>query len=279
MLGSAVPHLFSFFGGADWRVERGARFAGGHRRRAASAWRASLGPHHEVAAKLHPRMITAAWTNRRVRLAYAGYLGHMWELYAMWAWIGGRPAASPMRRRCRRMQAEELAKLTAFLSIAAGGVVCGFAGLVADRIGKANLSIIAMVVSGACALLTAATFGGPVWLTFALVMVWGATIVPDSPQFSALVADASPAEQAGSLLTFQTALGFGLTIATVQLTPLVAAAFGWPLLLALLALGPAFGIVAMLRLRAMGRKARCRSSATAAAPSPSHRPRCLRRGR
>jgi len=123
---------------------------------------------------------------------------------------------------------------------------------VADRIGKANLTIIAMALSGASALAAAATFGGPVWLTFAIVIFWGAAIVPDSPQFSALVADASPPEQAGSLLTFQTALGFGLTIATVQLAPLIAGALGWPLLLALLALGPAFGIVAMLRLRAMG---------------------------
>ena len=109
-----------------------------------------------------------------------------------------------------------------------------------------------MLASGACALLTALSFGGPVWLTFALVLVWGAAILPDSAQFSALVADYSPPAQAGSLLTFQTALGFALTIVTVQFTPLIAAQFGWPLLLAGLALGPAFGIAAMLRLRALG---------------------------
>jgi hypothetical protein len=108
-----------------------------------------------------------------------------------------------------------------------------------------------MLASGACALLTALTFGGPVWLTFTLVLLWGAAILPDSAQFSALVADYAPPAEAGSLLTFQTALGFALTIATVQFTPLVAAAVGWPLLMALLALGPAFGIAAMLRLRAI----------------------------
>jgi len=73
--------------------------------------------------------------------------------------------------------------------------------------------------------------------------------VPDSAQFSALVADASPSGQAGTLMTFQTALGFALTFATVQLTPLLAHALGWPTVLAALALGPAAGIVAMLRLR------------------------------
>ena len=185
-----------------------------------------------------------------MRLAYAGYLGHMFELYAMWAWIAAAAAVS-YGASLPAVQAESLAKLTAFLSIAAGGIACVFAGLAADRIGKAETAIIAMVVSGACAIATAVTFGGPVWLTFVIVIIWGAAILPDSAQFSALVADASPPEQAGSLLTFQTALGFALTIATVQFTPLIAAALGWPVLLAGLALGPAYGIVAMARLRAI----------------------------
>jgi MFS family permease len=249
VLGSAAPHSFALAGGTDWRLSVGvaslAAIAGG-----LMCLAVSLGPYHGRTAKFHPRMITVAWTNRRVRLAYAGYLGHMWELYAMWAWIAAATAVSygvslPM------LEAERLAKLTAFLSIGAGGIACGIAGLVADRIGKANLTIIAMAISGVSALAAASTFGGPIWVTFVIVVIWGASIVPDSPQFSALVADASPPEQAGSLLTLQTALGFALTIGTVQVTPLVAATFGWPLLLAALALGPAFGIVAMMRLRSL----------------------------
>jgi len=248
-LGSASPHLLALIGGADWResVAAASAIAGAG---GLIALASALGPYHGIAAKFDPRVITSAWTNRRVRLAYAGYLGHMWELYAMWAWIAAATAVS-YRVSLAAPQAESLAKLTAFLSIAAGGVMCVVAGLAADRIGKAETAIIAMVVSGACAIATAVTFGGPVWLTFAIVMVWGAAILPDSAQFSALVADASPPEQAGSLLTFQTALGFALTIATVQFTPLIAAALGWPALLAGLALGPAYGIVAMARLRAI----------------------------
>ena len=106
-----------------------------------------------------------------------------------------------------------------------------------------------MAVSGSAAVLTAATFGGPVWLTFALVMIWGIAVIPDSAQFSALVADAAPPHLAGSLMTFQTAIGFALTILTVQMTPVVAQAIGWPLVLGALAIGPALGIVAMLPLR------------------------------
>ena len=109
-----------------------------------------------------------------------------------------------------------------------------------------------MLVSGSCAILTALTFGGPVWLTFAIVTVWGVSVIPDSAQFSALVADFAPTRLAGSLLTFQTALGFALTIATVQATPLIAHAAGWPLVLAGLATRARPRHAAMLPLRRAG---------------------------
>lgn len=248
-LGSASPHLLSLFGGADWRItvvgtSLAAAFGG------AICLLAKLGPYHAIAPRFDPRTITVAWTNRRVRLAYAGYLGHMWELYAMWAWIGLATATSyattmPMDEAVR------LSTITAFCAIGAGAIACVFAGYVADRIGKAEVATISMILSGSSALLAAITFGGPVWITLVIVIVWGITVIPDSAQFSALVADYSLPEQAGSLMTFQTALGFALTIVTVQVTPMLANAFGWPAVLAGLALGPLFGIVAMLRLRRM----------------------------
>src|SRR5690606_36492544 len=107
----------------------------------------------------------------------------------------------------------------------------------------------AMVASGACAVLIAVTFGGPPALTFAIAVVWGLAVIPDSAQFSALVSDFAPPEKAGSILTFQTALGFALTFFTVQATPLAAGAVGWPVVLAALALVPVFGVIAMLPLR------------------------------
>jgi len=249
-LGSALPHLISLGGGADWRLtvmlasvaSTGAGLL---------CLLVALGPHHGTAARFDPRVIAAAWTNRRVRLAYAGYLGHMWELYAMWAWIAAATAVS-YGHRLPAADAEQLSKITAFAAIGAGGIACIVAGRLADRIGKAEIAMIAMALSGTAALATGLTFGGPVWLTFAIVVVWGITIVPDSAQFSALVADAAPPEQAGSLMTFQTALGFALTFFTVQLMPVLAAVLGWPAVLAGLAIGPALGIIAMARLRAMG---------------------------
>jgi MFS family permease len=245
--GSAAPHLLALLGGTDWRWAIGAASA-------ASAaggllcLLTRLGPYHAIAPRFDIRTITVAWTNRNVRLAYAGYLGHMWELYAMWAWIGVASTVS-YAATLPENAAIALGRITAFLAIAAGGVTSIIGGLFADRIGKANIALIALVMSGSAALATAFSFEGPVWLTFACIMVWGAAILPDSAQFSALVADHSPPDKAGSLMSFQTALGFALTFLTVQGTPVLAAGIGWPAVFALLALGPAFGIGAMIRLK------------------------------
>ncbi len=246
-LGSAAPHLMALAGGANWRLTvAAASIAAGVAGLLGLLVR--LGPHHGVARAFDPTAILAAWTNRRVRLAYAGYLGHMWELYAMWAWLATALAAS-YGASMAIPDAERLAKLTTFLAIGIGGIACIAAGLVGDRVGKAETAACAMVVSGTSALLVALSFGGPPWLTFMLALVWGLSVVPDSAQFSALVADAAPPEIAGSLLTLQTALGFALTFATVQIVPSLANALGWPLVLAALAVGPALGTWAMLKLR------------------------------
>lgn len=246
-LGTAAPYLAAYLGGADWRATVTAvsvlAAIGG-----LLILAAGLGPHHATAPRFTPAAAKLAWTDKRIRRAYLGYLGHMWELYAMWAWIGAAGAAS-FAVTLDGDAAASLGKLAAFLAIALGAVACVAGGALADRFGKANVTIAAMAVSGAAALLTAATFGGPPWLTFALVLVWGIAIIPDSPQFSAIVADAAPPHLAGSLLTLQTALGFALTIATVQLTPLAADRFGWPAVLAVLAIGPLLGILAMIPLR------------------------------
>lgn len=246
-LGSASPFLMAFVGDGHWRLivalaSLSAGLAG------LLCLFVRLGPYHQLAAAFDPRAILTAWTNRRVRLAYFGYLGHMWELYAVWAWIAAAVTAS-YAATLAEANAAQLAKLTAFCAIGLGGFACVFAGVIGDRWGKAEMAASAMAVSGCSAILVALSFGGPPWLTFCLVMIWGLSVVPDSAQFSALVADASPPELAGSLLTLQTALGFGLTIATVQLFPVVVEYLDWPAALSILALGPLFGIWAMLKLR------------------------------
>ena len=200
-----------------------------------------LGPYHARAPQFSARSIGLMWTDKRIRAATGGYLGHMWELYVMWGWIGAASAAG-YAMQMNPEEATNFAASTAFAAIAIGAVTCVVGGVMADRIGKAEVAGGAMVISGVMAIAVALAHGGPVWLSFVLILIWGAFVVPDSPQFSALIADAAPPEVAGSLMAVQTALGFGLTIITVQAAPLLAGAIGWPWTLGVLALGPVFGV-------------------------------------
>uniref|UniRef100_UPI003BAB6925 MFS transporter n=1 Tax=Stappia sp. TaxID=1870903 RepID=UPI003BAB6925 len=250
-IGSAVPHLFALGGGTDWRLtvslaSLAALFA------AVLALFVGLGPHHATARRFDPTVVGEAWRNRRIRLAFLGYFGHMWELYAMWTWAGAALGAS---FATLMPEADALfgARLLTFLAVALGGIGCIAGGYVADRIGKETVAIIALSGSLASAVFCAFAFGGPPVIVAAAFLFWGLTIAPDSPQFSALVADFAAPRHAGSIMTLQTALGFALTFVTVQATPVLAGLLGWQAMILLLAAGPALGLVAMVRLRRLMR--------------------------
>lgn len=241
-IGSASPHLMAFFGGADWRltiwVSTLIAAAGG-----VAILAIGLGPWHASAPTLDVTAIGLIWTDRPVRLAVLGYLGHMWELYAFWAWVGVVATAS--YEIAGSDAPGLLGKLTAFLAIGLGGLACVPAGLLAVRFGSARIAQLCLFGSCAAALASAALFGGAAWAMMATLIFWGIAIIPDSALYSTLVADAAPPERTGSLLTIQTALGFFLTALTVQAAPALAELVGWSWVLAIMSLGPALGIRAM----------------------------------
>ncbi len=195
-------------------------------------------------------LVGAVLRDREWRLATAGYLGHMWELYAFWTWIVAFLAASGAARAGLEWTGAypTSVKLIAFAAIAIGGPACVWGGRVADRIGREKLAIGALSASGACAMASGLLFGSSPLLLVPLALVWGYFVVADSAQFSALVTEVSPSHAVGTALTIQVAAGFLLTMVTIQVVPAIAGIAGWRWAFPILAAGPAFGIGAMRRL-------------------------------
>ncbi len=250
-LGSASPHLVNALGGLAWRATLAAASVAAILG-AGLIGLTRLGPRHASAAQFRPAAALQLWRNRGTRLATLGYLGHMWELYAMWAWIGLYLTASFAAWRGQSgaqpgTQASPAA-LATFSVIAAGAFGCVAAGRLADRVGRVRVTVGAMLVSGACCLLAGPAFGLHPALTTALCLVWGVAVVADSAQFSASVAELSDPGLTGTMLTMQSCLGFALTLAPIQLMPLLVAQAGWGGAFAVLAAGPLLGCAAMLRL-------------------------------
>jgi MFS family permease len=246
-LGSASPHLFNALGGVDWRATLVAASVSAL---AASVLigLAGVGPRQVAIPRFDPHVVLTAWRDLPLRLANLGYLGHMWELYAMWAWIGVFFQAS-FGATLSVDAAPVAAKLAAFATIGAGAIGSVAAGFFADRLGRTTLTILAMAISGSCAATIGFLYGGaPAWL-LTVGIVWGISIVADSAQFSASIAELSDPARVGTMLTLQTALGFTLTLVTIHLMPYLVEALGWRYAFAPLAAGPALGIWAMVRLR------------------------------
>ncbi|MGK7863509.1 MFS transporter [Falsiroseomonas sp. E2-1-a4] len=246
-LGSAAPHLVSALGGVAWRPV----LAVASLTAVAAALLVGvvrLGPRHAPAPPFRPATALGLFRNRGTRLATLGYLGHMWELYAMWAWIGLYFAASFAAWRGTGGPVANEAALATFAVIAVGALGSVAAGLAADRVGRVRVTVAAMAVSGACCLLAGPVFGVHPALVMLLGLVWGVSVVADSAQFSASVAELAEPGLTGTMLTVQTSLGFALTLVTIHLMPPMVQALGWGGAFAVLALGPALGCLAMLRL-------------------------------
>jgi MFS family permease len=241
-VGSATPHLVNGVGGLDWQTvivaTSALTLAGG----LLAFVVVREGPHRFPAAVFDPHQARLVFANRGVRLASLGYFGHMWELYAMWAWFVVFFSAT--------VEGGSAAAYAAFAVIAIGGLGCWVGGLLGDRFGRPETTAAMMAVSGACALVIGLLTDAPGWVVLLVGLAWGFAVVADSAQFSTLVTEHADQAYVGTALTMQLAVGFTLTVATIWLLPVFEEAVGWRWAFAFLVPGPALGVLAMLRLRA-----------------------------
>lgn len=253
-IGKALPYLSSALPGMEWQWVVATSSLGALVAAALVALAYHDGPYAFPQRRFSLRLVGTVLRDRPTRLAIGGYLGHMWELYAMWSLVavyffdvfatrGVTPAAGAAR-----------AGVLAFMVIAAGGLGSVLAGPFADRLGRERITIWSMALSGTCSLLVGWMIDAPLLAVVALTIVWGFAIVADSAQFSAIVTEVAPAHAVGTALTLQTSLGFLLTAFSIWLAVEVSSRFGWGVAFSMLAVGPAIGIVAMVTLARVRRR-------------------------
>ncbi len=245
-VGSAAPHLIRGVG-FDWQgVVGGASVLAVA---AALIMGAAVhdGPFEVKSSRFSWRHISCIVKNRGVRLSTYGYLGHMWELYAMWTWTAAFLAASAAAAG----HDDGYVPTATFFVIGVGGAGAWLFGLWADRRGRTLAAGTSMAVSGTAAILTPLVFGLSPAVVLPLFLVWGFAVVADSAQFSAMVTETASDGERGTALTLQTALGFLLTLVTIRGVPVLADWWGWRWSFVVLAIGPALGVWAMARLRSL----------------------------
>ena len=252
-LGSALPHLIGGLWRLDWRAVLAASAAIAFAGAIMAGALIRPGPQVPLAGRAgRPRSALAMFADRGPRLVSLAYFGHMWELYALWTWLPAFLAASSTAPA--GPPAAAVSGIDAFLVIGVAGLAgCLIGGWAADRAGRAATAAAALAISGACCLLSPLSFtASRPWL-LAFAAVWGAAVIADSGVYSTLLSELADRRYLGTALTAQTAIGFLLTIVTIELIPLLAAAVGWRYALLTLAAGP---LTALAALTSLNRKMR-----------------------
>jgi nitrate/nitrite transporter NarK len=199
------------------------------------------GPHLVGGTSFDPKAIAVIFRSREFRASCFGYFGHMWELYAFWAFVPVALAA----HGAMRVAPDINASFWTFVIIAAGSIGCAVGGKVSLRMGSARVAAVQLAASGVCCVLSPLLFHAPTPAFLGFLVFWGVVVVGDSPQFSALNARYAPRHLVGSALTIGNCIGFAITIISIQLLGAVAELAPPAWLFIALAPGPLLGLAAL----------------------------------
>lgn len=241
VLGTAFPHLLRGLGAElPWQMVIAgtsvlAAFGG-----VLMIWLVPDGPYLPKGSKFDPRTIPIIFRSSSFRASSFGYFGHMWELYTLWAFIPFWLVAYTDKTNISMNLS-----VWVFAIIAVGFIGCAGGGALSNRIGSARIAVVQLTISGICCLLSPFFFDANVYLFFGFLLVWGISVIGDSPQFSALNAEYAPREYVGSALTIVNSIGFFITVISIQLTSFLLPLLGPKYIFWILFPGPIFGLLAL----------------------------------
>lgn len=202
------------------------------------------GPFRQRGIQIRVSSAFKVFKNSGFRSAALGYFGHMWELYAFWAFV-------PMILHSYASLHPAVSfnvPLLSFVIIGVGGLACVLGGYIATIIGTTKTAFGALLISGLCCLFSPwiFTINSPT-IFIGFMLLWGMVVVADSPLFSTLVAQSAPAEIKGTALTMVNCVGFFITIVSIQLITLLSPVLGPTYIYTLLSIGPLIGLIALIR--------------------------------
>ena len=244
VIGTALPHLLKSYTLVSW-----------HYVIYATSFLALLGgtliylfvpdgPYRKQGGKLELSACFTIFREKRFRAAAFGYFGHMWELYTVWAFI---PLIITQYNFIHGTNLN-VGKWS-FMSIAIGGLACVIGGYLAKNLGSARTAFFALLISGLCCLTSFISFQLPLIGFLFFLIIWGMSVVADSPQFSSLVAQFAPAQMRGTALTIVNSIGFAITIVSLQFMNILIPRFDVRIVFVFLAIGPLFGLISLKRTK------------------------------